>query len=54
MMPPCEVRSPMRAAGIPLKKTVAAPVVMTAGGPSHVADVPTTAADSPLMRMSGQ
>jgi hypothetical protein len=47
MLPPCDVLSPMRAAGIPPIVTVAEPAAIESGGPVHVHISPTRAAGIP-------
>jgi len=47
MLPPCAVVSPILAAGLPPIITVAEPLAMVSGGPTHTQLSPTTADDRP-------
>jgi len=51
--PPCEDRSPIRAAGIPPIITVAEPLTILSGGPVHVHISPTLAAGIPPINTVG-
>ena len=50
MLPPCEVESPCRAAGLPPINTEVDPLMMESGGPAHVHFVPTVAAGFPQIK----
>jgi hypothetical protein len=51
--PPCAVESPMRAAGLPPINTVAEPITMLSGGPTHTHISPRQAAGKPPIKTVG-
>jgi hypothetical protein len=50
MDPPCAVESPILAAGMPPISTVADPLIILSGGPTHTAISPTMAAGMPPIK----
>ena len=54
MTPPCAVRSPILAAGLPPTKTVGEPCTIVSGPPAHVARSPTRACGIPPEMTVGQ
>src|SRR6185312_3927679 len=54
ILPPCAVVSPILAEGSPPMVTVAEPLVITSGGPTHTAISPTRAAGSLPIKTVGK